>query len=203
MKFIRRIIRFVFISFALLALGYSAVFGITLLRFSTANVDGTRYFFHESSEAEISSLHTLAMQNLQISGLYEGAPNATVILTQSPFEYRVLSFFRNARAFGNSFAPLSYIVIAPSNIGDDTVITASERYNQRILHGVLTHEFVHLLLYSHFGLDTLVQIPVWKVEGYADYIAQEGSFPEGDGEFLRRGERQQPVFRIFQIPEGG
>jgi hypothetical protein len=36
---------------------------------------------------------------------------------------------------------------------------------------VLTHEVVHTLTTSRIGLDRIPRIPVWKQEGYGDYIA--------------------------------
>ena len=36
---------------------------------------------------------------------------------------------------------------------------------------VLTHEVVHTLIRSSVGLERVSRLPVWKNEGYGDYIA--------------------------------
>jgi Zn-dependent peptidase ImmA (M78 family) len=55
---------------------------------------------------------------------------------------------------------------------------------QRRVVSVLAHELTHLLINAEYGAPkflTLRHGTTWKIEGYADYIARESSFPEQEG----------------------
>ena len=63
----------------------------------------------------------------------------------------------------------------------------------------MAHEITHGLIRHRLGLFRGVRLPDWVDEGYCDYVAQESSFPEGDGfRLLAAGERHpSPSFRYF------
>ena len=161
-------------------IAYALLFTVQIYRLDRVSI-GTINYRTNATEAEMASVHAHALHRLQASEFYRDNFRATVILPESYTTFRILSFFQNAGAFGNAFELLGYITIAPAQVSDDKVTTSSPTNNTRSLSGVLAHEFTHLLLYSALGFEKYSTLPTWKMEGYADYIAQESSFPEAQG----------------------
>lgn len=55
-------------------------------------------------------------------------------------------------------------------IESDSLVYAERGVNQS-LSRTLTHEIVHTLMLSELGLRSVARTPMWKQEGYADYVA--------------------------------
>jgi hypothetical protein len=193
-------LRYLLIVMVLSLAGYAAVFTVVGLGFERKTLDNVQYYTHGQEAGSLETVHYQAMRALHGSALFQAPRGTRVFLTGSAFEFKVLSLFRNAGAFGNTFAMLDYVVIAPSDIARDRVESAAPRFHTRSLHGVLAHEFTHLLLYWSFSVESLTQMPTWMVEGYADYIAQESSFPETEGMalFCAGGASDSPSFAYFK-----
>ena len=56
----------------------------------------------------------------------------------------------------------------------------------------MAHEITHGLIRRRLGLWRGVFLPAWVAEGYCDYVAGEGSFPEATGRYLLATGRTDP-----------
>jgi hypothetical protein len=76
---------------------------------------------------------------------------------------------------------LTYNASAPPYVNHVVSFRIPDVENNALLHPerltpinmthVLTHEVVHTLVTSRVGLERIPRVPVWKNEGYGDYIA--------------------------------
>ena len=72
--------------------------------------------------------------------------------------------------------PLSRaVVVNASDADSDTMRNGAAVAGERSLSGVLAHEFTHGVLRRRYGVIAMALQPQWKVEGYADHVAQESS----------------------------
>ena len=85
------------------------------------------------------------------------------------------------------------VIINRSDIATDHVENAIA---ERSLSAVLAHEFVHGIQRRRYGLGMLGQ-PTWKVEGYADHVAQESTLSAEQAADMRaRGESHPALVYI-------
>ncbi len=73
----------------------------------------------------------------------------------------------------NASAPPHFSHVISFRIPDveNDVLLHPERLTPINMTHVLTHEVVHTLLTSRIGLERIPRVPLWKQEGYGDYIA--------------------------------
>jgi hypothetical protein len=88
-------------------------------------------------------------------------------------------------------------VINRTDAEHDRVETGRAVGGVRTLSGVIAHESTHLLERVHFGQVKSLGFPAWKFEGYADYVAQEGSLSDADAAKLRREGRDHPALVYY------
>ena len=67
--------------------------------------------------------------------------------------------------------PTSNVFINETNVGQDLVFRKAPENNQRSLSGVVSHEVTHLLIRNKFGYLKNLTMPVWKREGYCEYVS--------------------------------
>lgn len=90
------------------------------------------------------------------------------------------------------------VIVNASNLQSDRVTNEAAIAGERSLSAVLAHEFTHGDLRRHFGFVHMAMQPQWKVEGYADHIAQESSLsPEEAENLIARGE-SHPALIYFE-----
>ena len=95
-----------------------------------------------------------------------------IFLTNSQRLYSALSLYIG----GNSFAkglpvlPTNNIFINEADVAKDQVYRKAPAYNTRGLSEVVAHEVTHLLIREKFGYVKNITMPVWKKEGYAEYV---------------------------------
>jgi len=96
-----------------------------------------------------------------------------IFLTNSHRLYAVMSLFIGGNSFGKGYAmlPTDNIFINKADLGRDLVYRDAEANNQRTLSGVIAHETTHLLIRKKFGYWKNLRFPVWKREGYCEYVA--------------------------------
>ncbi|MDG3003817.1 hypothetical protein [Paludisphaera mucosa] len=129
------------------------------------------------------------------------APGRTerIFLCNSPWLYR---FF--APLSGGAFAvsaPLTdNVFVAAADLDADVACSLAAEYRTRAFTGLVAHEATHGLIRRRLGLWRASRLPLWLVEGYCDYVAGGGSFPEAEGRRLDvAGETHpSPAFRYFQ-----
>jgi hypothetical protein len=79
---------------------------------------------------------------------------------------------RAALTYNASLPPLvSHIVTFRIPDFEANVLIHPERRAGIDLRQTLTHEVVHTLLMARLGSQAVVRYPMWKLEGYADYVA--------------------------------
>jgi hypothetical protein len=118
-------------------------------------------------------------------------------------------FFCNSPWLFRFFAPLSSGALAVSTNGTDNIFIAeadvkadlaiSSSGDGRPLSGVVAHEITHGLIRHRIGIWRSMRLPKWVAEGYCEYVARSGSFPEDKGhQMLIEGESSDSLpFRYF------
>jgi len=113
------------------------------------------------------------------SPLYQPHASRRIYLTQGGWRWHVLALqsvgaFGFRRPFGQS------IVLNRSDIASDHIYNNASDGGVRTLSGVIAHESTHLMVARAIGEIQASLLPVWKREGYPDYVAQESSLSDAD-----------------------
>lgn len=140
-----------------------------------------KVYSRQPLDENIDKVLDSAQARLAKSTLYDESKTREIFLTDSHGFYTFLSN-KAYHSFANSVPSLDNILVNKSDIKNDSVFVNQEGINQRSLSGVIAHEVTHLFIREKFGLrQALVSTPVWKNEGYCDYIAGDGvlTFDEG------------------------
>ncbi len=97
--------------------------------------------------------------------------------------YREFTFFNplSSSAFAVNYPVTQNIFVAKAAIAVDKTSRKGSA-TQRSLSAVIAHETVHSLLERRLGYIDYKMLPVWKNEGYCDYIARESSLSEAEGQ---------------------
>ncbi len=152
---------------------------IEFLRFYKTEIDGITYYHHGESAGDMIALNQAVQKLVTHSELYDDSLRARVILTDSFTEFAF--FAPSARmAFGVTYPRLGLSIIQPASITENITVRGQAGRSTRKLDGLVAHELVHVMIARHFGREGQ-QIPRWKVEGYADFIAQDASLPHAIG----------------------
>jgi len=142
-------------------------------------------FAHESSYKNFSvysreplegDLHAVIDQveaKLSASGINTDQVKPRVFLTNSHTLYAALSLYIGGNSFGKGYPllPTENIFINKADLAKDLVYRNSPTNNQRTLSGVIAHETTHLLIRKRFGYWKNLSFPVWKREGFCEYVA--------------------------------
>lgn len=121
-----------------------------------------------------------------------------IFLCGSPRLFRLF-----APLSGGSFAvsmPLTdHIFVAAADLGADVAYSRARVYNSRSFSGLVAHEVCHGLVRRRVGLWRASRLSTWIAEGYCDYVAGGGSFPEEEGRRLLAAgvTHPAPAFRYF------
>ena len=96
--------------------------------------------------------------------------------------YKEFTFFNplSSSAFAVNYPVTQNIFVAKATIAVNKTSRKGSA-TQRSLSAVIAHETVHSLLERHLGYIDYKMLPVWKNEGYCDYIARESSLSEVEG----------------------
>lgn len=84
------------------------------------------------------------------------------------------------------------VFVARADLVRNVSRSGRARFNERTFTGVATHEITHGLIRKRLGRIRGALLGDWVVEGYADYIAQESSFPEARGLRLLAANKRDP-----------
>ena len=93
---------------------------------------------------------------------------------------------RSPGAFGVSMVLTGNTVLNHCDIVNNICTNDQPSFNQRPMHAVLAHECMHHLLIRDLGVIAYLRLPVWKNEGYCEYVAGDPSFGLSRGETLVR-----------------
>ena len=102
-----------------------------------------------------------------------------IFITNSHGFYAFISLSLGGNSFGKGFPvlPTNNIFINKSDLAKDLVFRRAVANNERSLSGVIAHETTHLLVRKKFGYWRNLTMPVWKKEGYAEYVAGGSTLP--------------------------
>lgn len=140
----------------------------------------TFYSESDNEKAAADSILKRVDQLLARSQYFSSArTNVNVYLTGSYNTYTCV-----ALTSWQSFAVHNYlgVFISKSSVAQDSVWRNATTYHRRRLSCVIAHELVHQYLGDELGFFRYhFELPSWKNEGLADYIANESSFPYAEG----------------------
>ena len=110
---------------------------------------------------------------LATSPLYTPDVGPKIFLVNSTRLYASLSLYLGSNSFGKGFGalPTTNVFINAYDLDKDLVFRDAPADNSRSLSGVIAHETIHLLVRNRFGYFRNLTLPVWKKEGYAEYVA--------------------------------
>jgi hypothetical protein len=122
-----------------------------------------------------------------------------VFICDSPKWFR---FFnpRTSGAFATSVSLTDHVFVADADFSRDMAQRETKEYNSRSLSSLMAHEITHGLIRHRVGVWKALRLPDWVVEGYCDFIGQDGSFPEAEGLTLLADDEDHPSssFRYFK-----
>ena len=99
---------------------------------------------------------------------------------------------RGSFAFTRPVSPA--VVLNETDIAGGTVTNGQA---VRTLPAILAHEFVHGIQRRRYGFRMALQ-PQWKVEGYADHVAQESTLNAQQAAALRARGEDHPALPYFE-----
>ncbi len=135
------------------------------------------------SPAETAACLDHAHSLLQQTELAVPGRTERVFVCNSPALFRLFSPTTN-QAFAYSVPLTDNVFVAQADFAHDTARSAAPIYNTRSLSAVIAHEITHGLIRHRLGWWRGTTLPAWVAEGYCDYVAQEGSFPDATGRRL-------------------
>lgn len=137
----------------------------------------TVYYNEDLDEDQLKLVLNKAEGLLNDSEIFDKTKNQDIFLTDG---YNQFTFFAllSKKSFAVNYPLVQNIFVSHSVISEDLVSRNGIENNRRSLSGVIAHETIHSALENEVGLFNYKVMPKWKVEGYADYIAQESSFNE-------------------------
>jgi hypothetical protein len=122
---------------------------------------------------------------LAASPINEPGLHRQVVLTDGGWRWHVLALAGHG-AFGLRRPFTSHLVFNRSDIARDRVFNGAPVANWRTLSGTIAHETTHVLIARRIGELGQVRLPLWKREGYPDYVAQESSLRPEDEARVRQ-----------------
>ena len=158
------------------AIGVAAVAYLVLLVFPqplfgySMNYGKFKVYSRQPVEAEMQNVLDAAEERLRRSSIYDENIHRSVYLTNGYGMYALLSH-KAYNSFANSVPFVNNIFINKTDIVADRVYMNRAKNNSRSLSGVIAHEVTHLFIRQRYGTVAASMMPVWKNEGYCEYIA--------------------------------
>jgi hypothetical protein len=141
--------------------------------------------------AEIAAL--VARSELAVPGRQE-----KIFVCNSPWTFRLFCP-RTTGAFGASIFFTDHVFIFDADLSANLARRNAPEYNTRAFSPLVAHEITHGLIRHRLGTIQSFRLPDWINEGYCEYIAGEGSFPNEEGLRLLATNQKHPssAFRYF------
>lgn len=133
---------------------------------------------------------------LAASAVYDSTARHTIFLSGSYSKFGLFAR-EHFRAFAIRSPVRGHIFVANADPERDLAVRYAEDHNERRLSGAIAHEVTHSLLRQVAGGRDL---PRWKEEGYAEYVAGESTFDYTEGVRLlaQGGSDGSPAFRYLK-----
>jgi len=106
--------------------------------------------------------------------------NYSVYLCKSSTEFKIKSITFSNGVRGKNFQFLDRMYIQEADITNDEVQAVSPALNKRTLSGTVAHELTHSYQQEKLGFFKYRTAPNWKLEGMADYVANQSSAKTAD-----------------------
>ena len=106
--------------------------------------------------------------------------NYSVYLCKSSTEFKIKSITFSNGVRGKNFQFLDRMYIQEADIANDEVQAVSPALNKRTLSGTVAHELTHSYQQEKLGFFKYRTAPNWKLEGMADYVANQSSAKTAD-----------------------
>lgn len=170
----KRRFRAVRVGLPLMAAGYLLLLSFPQALFAHDVVYGR---FHIYANAPLDDSLRVVLDRVEAkiaaSTIDDSAIRPRVFIFASSSRYAALSLFVGANSFGKGFAalPADNVFLNRSNIRGDLVFRNATENRARSLSGVIAHEITHLLVRRRYGYWRNLTFPVWKREGFAEYVA--------------------------------
>ncbi|MEO1046346.1 MAG: hypothetical protein AAFX04_12965 [Pseudomonadota bacterium] len=134
---------------------------------------------------------------LRTSPLFTEDYDSVIVLTQGGWRWSWLSLgASDAFAVNRPFTDV--IPVNRTDIRKGIVRNGKEIGGVRSLSAIIAHERVHALMRNHLGILGEAMQPTWKVEGYADYVAQESSLTEAQYRTLIANGHSHPAIVYYE-----
>lgn len=165
----------------------------------SVTADGITFYSHAPLQVDVASCAARSRELLQASELAAPGHPERVFVCDSPWLF-TLFCPTSMRAFAASVPVTDNVFLASADFPADLARSSAPLYNTRALSAVVAHEITHGLIRRRLGWLRAASLPTWVTEGYCDYVAREGSFPEATGLALMASGRSNPSpsFHYFE-----
>lgn len=130
------------------------------------------------AEAATGKVLQDVQRRLETSPFYRDHPHQSAFVCNTSWRFRLLAN-RSSRAggFAYAFAPWN-VFLRRSDVASNVLFrpTGGSAGADRPLSYFIAHEITHNLTVRQLGMWAYLRAPVWKREGYADYVAKGGQF---------------------------
>jgi len=123
--------------------------------------------------AEIAAL--VARSEIAVPGRRE-----KIFVCNSPWLFRLFCP-RTTGAFGAAVSFTDHVFVAQADLTTNLARRDAPGYNVRAFSPLVAHEITHGLIRKRLGTIPAFRLPDWVAEGYCEYVAGEGSFPDNEG----------------------
>ena len=162
-----------------------------------ATIGDTKNYAERPIAPEMASVLAQSDVLLRNSKIYSDGYGKRIFLTDGGWRWKFLSLNLSG-AFALSTSITEDIVINRSSIKANWVRIDRTIGGERKLSSVIAHERTHGLIRARYGVLASRFQPVWKREGYCDYIAGATSLSAAQvAELKRRGE-QHPAIVYYE-----
>jgi hypothetical protein len=182
-KSIKRIFIIFEISFVTIVLLYILILFFPQLVFANKLEYKNFTVYYQNQEINKDDIRFVLDKSIELlsqSELFNDEFKQNIYACNSYFQF---SFFAPMlkNTFGVNYRFTQNIFLTKSSFADNLIIRNGKDNNERTLSGVITHESAHSLLKNKLGFVKYRLLPVWKNEGYCEFIANESSYDEQKG----------------------
>ena len=149
---------------------------------------GTTHVYAESPIDRAAMAQTLARADARLatSPLDDSIVGTRLFLTEGGWRWLLLSFgSRTSLALTRPMSDLMADAVIVNRRAVAIDGAASDGIRKRRLSSVVAHERTHMLVRVHLGWVRALTLPLWKSEGYADYVAGDSTLSAAEAERLR------------------
>ena len=142
----------------------------------------TIYYHDEvvTNDTVLTNLYQKIVKKFADKGFPMPNSNYSVYLCKSSTEFKIKSITFSNGVRGKNFQFLDRMYIQEADIANDEVQAASQALNNRTLSGTVAHELTHSYQQEKLGFFKYRTAPNWKLEGMADYVANQSSAKTAD-----------------------